>query len=113
MNAEIKAKWIEALRSGNYKQGQNKLRDTRDNTFCCLGVLCDLYTKENNAMWQINSGCNTRYMLFNEDAGLPEPIQKWSGINSGLGSYGDRSLASDNDNYKPFNEIADIIEKHF
>ena len=33
--------WINALRSGDYEQGNNRLR-TLDNKFCCLGVLCTL-----------------------------------------------------------------------
>jgi len=42
MDATIKRKWVEALRSGEYKQGQGALRDARDNTWCCLGVLCEV-----------------------------------------------------------------------
>lgn len=41
MNQEIKQKWVEALRSGKYKQGQGYLR--KGNNYCCLGVLCDLH----------------------------------------------------------------------
>lgn len=41
MHPELKAKWIEALRSGRYKQGRGGLRDG-DNCYCCLGVLADL-----------------------------------------------------------------------
>lgn len=37
----LKQKWIDALRFGEYKQGQHNLRDFDDN-FCCLGVLCDV-----------------------------------------------------------------------
>ena len=44
MNPEIKALWLTALRSGDYKQGQGVLRDGADN-FCCLGVLTDLAVK--------------------------------------------------------------------
>lgn len=33
--------WVDALRSGEYKQGKHVLRSTRDE-FCCLGVACDL-----------------------------------------------------------------------
>lgn len=40
MDAQLKAKWVEALRSGDYQQGMNYLR--RGNSFCCLGVLCDI-----------------------------------------------------------------------
>jgi hypothetical protein len=41
MKAELKQKWVEALRSGKYQQGTGVLRTT-DNEYCCLGVLCDL-----------------------------------------------------------------------
>lgn len=40
MNQEIKEKWVAALCSGDYKQGQGRLRD--DDGFCCLGVLCNI-----------------------------------------------------------------------
>lgn len=40
MKAELKEKWVAALRSGEYKQGKNLLHNREDNTFCCLGVLC-------------------------------------------------------------------------
>lgn len=41
MHAELKQKWVEALRSGQYTQGKGVLRTGADR-FCCLGVLCDL-----------------------------------------------------------------------
>ena len=37
----LKAKWIKALRSGDYKQGTDCLR-SNTNQYCCLGVACDL-----------------------------------------------------------------------
>ena len=40
MTPELKAKWVEVLRSGEYEQGQETLR-SYDNKFCCLGVLLD------------------------------------------------------------------------
>ena len=40
MNPFYKKKWIEALRSGNYKQAEGQLRD--NDGFCCIGVACDL-----------------------------------------------------------------------
>ena len=41
MDKALMKKWIKALRSGKYKQGQRRLR-TFDGKFCCLGVLCDI-----------------------------------------------------------------------
>ena len=32
--------WVPALRSGNYKQTRERLRD--ENGYCCLGVVCDI-----------------------------------------------------------------------
>jgi hypothetical protein len=40
MNAEIKQKWVAALRSGNYKQTKVCLHNKEG--YCCLGVLCDV-----------------------------------------------------------------------
>jgi hypothetical protein len=45
MRQDLKNKWIEALLSGKYKQGQANLRLTLVNgkqVHCCLGVLCDI-----------------------------------------------------------------------
>lgn len=41
MNPEIKARWVAALRSGEYEQATGQLRNEHGE-FCCLGVLCDL-----------------------------------------------------------------------
>jgi hypothetical protein len=38
MNPKLKARWVEALRSGDYKQGTKFLR-TNEGAYCCLGVL--------------------------------------------------------------------------
>ena len=40
MDQNLKRKWIEALRSGKYRQGYDRLH--RGQTFCCLGVLCEV-----------------------------------------------------------------------
>lgn len=38
--------WIEALESGQYKQGKHSLRDLEDN-YCCMGVACNLFKLPN------------------------------------------------------------------
>lgn len=45
MKQELKNKWVEALRSGDYQQGRSVLR-SHDDKFCCLGVLCDIASKD-------------------------------------------------------------------
>lgn len=47
MDAQLKAKWVEALRSGEFKQGQGRLHNTENDSYCCLGVLCKL----SGAVW--------------------------------------------------------------
>lgn len=46
MDEELKARWVEALRSGDYTQGRRALYNPTDNTYCCLGVLCDVMGRE-------------------------------------------------------------------
>ena len=49
MNIEIKQRWINALRSGNYKQCYSALK--KEDCFCVVGVLCDILKNELNAEW--------------------------------------------------------------
>jgi len=61
LDPEIKAQWINALRSGDYDQGQGRLRkpgsdihdELSDDKFCCLGVLCDLQEKAGKGYWKL------------------------------------------------------------
>lgn len=41
LDKDFKQHWVAALRSGEYEQGRDCLRE--NNTFCCLGVACDIY----------------------------------------------------------------------
>ena len=41
---ELRDRWAAALRSGDYEQGNGKLRD--GNKWCCLGVLGDLLVRD-------------------------------------------------------------------
>ena len=43
IDAAYRTSWLEALRSGKYKQTKNTLRTPEG--FCCLGVLCDIHDK--------------------------------------------------------------------
>lgn len=49
MLSSLKARWIAALTSGEYKQGMAALAIAHDDgsrTYCCLGVLCDLLVED-------------------------------------------------------------------
>ena len=109
MNPQIKQKWVSALRSGDYQQGQYCLR--KEDKFCCLGVLCDLYIKENHLEWELVN--NRNYYGFQyKVADLPPSVVEWSGIPShNLMDISERTFANLNDTGSTFNEIADVIEE--
>ena len=68
MDKEIKTKWTEALRSGEYEQGRHCLLN--GGKFCCLGVLTDVYCGETGKAWEdvAESG----------QAFLPQEVADWA-----------------------------------
>jgi len=101
MDAEIKRKWVEALRSGKYRQAQRRLR--RDDAFCCLGVLCDIAGR---GQWRDDGGFIFEGPHDVEHTVLPV------GMNDlvGLGPLDEAHLAEMNDEGESFAKIADYIE---
>lgn len=49
LRKRVKQDWIAALTGGEYNQGQSRLRV--DDSFCCLGVLCDLAVLAGEGRW--------------------------------------------------------------
>lgn len=114
MNPEVKALWIEALRSGKYQQGQGALRRISDgggpDQFCCLGVLCDLAPTELGSWFsaefenyrQFGTNVNTSQVGV-----LTSEVTNWAN----LFYYGE--LIDLNDSKKaPFTKIADYIQEN-
>lgn len=104
MDPKFKRKWLEALRSGKYKQRKGALR-CKDGMYCCLGVLCDI---SGMGKW-ITGQCFDTYECGIDIGSVYPPyaltvkldIQGFSGI-----------LATLNDvKGKNFSEIADYIEE--
>lgn len=107
MNKQVKKKWLKALRSGEYKQGQENLN--KDNAFCCLGVLCDLHAEEVNGKWISGKYLGSSSLLphiVSEWAGLLDNEDEEAIIYKGKCKY----LTSANDNGYSFKQIANIIE---
>ena len=113
MNPIIKQKWIEALRSGEYSQGKFRLYDGQ--RYCCLGVLCDLYLKENNQEWKVLSN-NQIYLdgsyIDLESETLPLPVKEWAGIEDSIPKtpLGTSLIALNDEEDYTFPLIADVIE---
>lgn len=118
MNDNAK-KWVEALRSGAYKQGVGRLRDKADG-YCCLGVACDLYIKShpNELRWEggVSPGVvEVGDATYSEEAVLHNAVREWLGLATHEGrcvssNYGETSLAELNDSGSIFQEIANLIE---
>lgn len=120
MNSEIKAKWLAALRSGEYPQVQEYLQNGKG-AFCCLGVLCDLYRKEvGNGGWEIYFAGMT-FILDNVSTPYypPTRVINWAGLGESWEALNkiritidgkENSLAEHNDQGKTFSQIADAIE---
>lgn len=111
--AEVYKLWLAALRSGKYRQATDALRKTRKghNSFCCLGVLCDLARKDGGPNWVIqpqndhNEGDNATFLHCTGD--LPENVREFMGITHGQ----QEGLIDLNDQDKArFGTIADHIE---
>lgn len=113
---ENRAKWVAALRSGDYDQGAGCLKDPRQQRYCCLGVLCNVYEKETK-QWLPKT--ERGYYDGDEDTLAPFPeVKEWVGLKGDHGSFATTKgvpatmLTTLNDTYEEwdFNKIADLIE---
>jgi hypothetical protein len=128
MKEEWKDKWVKALRSGEYKQGRERLRS--GNQFCCLGVLADLVIKENPDTFCMESWDEDNVVIdkVNSDDNrqrtigtglLTDPVIDIVGMRSLEGSFKFKNnletcLWHQNDKRrKSFKKIADIIDEYW
>ena len=98
MNNLIKHKWIDALRSGKYKQGKYYLKTINDE-YCCLGVLTQLYVDEHP---------NTSFI----ENYLPLEVVEWANLKEINPIINGDFLANLNDNGKTFDQIASLIDTY-
>lgn len=134
MNPEVKTLWVNALRSGNYKQGHGTLHQIKpENEYlCCLGVLCVLardagvarqVTQDVPENWPEGTpfvpGEHWYASVHIYDTAdphwLPLEVLEWSGMTSKRGDeviIDDRvrELSFHNDRGTLFTVIADAIE---
>ena len=126
MKKDVAKKWVKALRSGKYKQGECYLKQLNDNgqaKHCCLGVLCELYNEsmrqnhKKTLSTKIRSKNSTDCVTFNnKENELPKIVMKWADIKDSIGCYTIEtevgSLGHKNDIGITFNTIANFIEKN-
>ncbi len=114
MNENIKIKWIDALRSGEYAQGKSALHTKPTEgpeTFCCLGVLCDLAVKAGVKVDVYDDKVLSLVLYDKLSAFLPSSVMKWADTEH-VNVTREIDLTGMNDQGVPFTKIADEIEKH-
>ncbi len=129
-----RAKWIRALESGEYEQGQRSLR-TEGDLFCCLGVACDLFMAEFPELlvsrldvgkpgWSYadtrretehNQPAYGRYKSVGHGT-PPTIVLEYLGLSKEAGDFindhgAPTSLASLNDDGENFQQIANVIRQ--
>jgi len=136
MNKGLVRQWVEALRSGKYKQGRKALRNI-DDSYCCLGVLCDISKNTLDLTWEHDSNdvCESEIYTMEKNGGvLPDSVWEYLGkdvnykvnisttnskipksvIDSFIQPLSHIYLVTLNDQYQlSFEQIADIIEEEF
>lgn len=140
MNQTHLRTWIEALRSGEYKQGRNYLTKThrleneeKEKLHCCLGVATCLAIEAGvpirvyekymaDAEWWITtyddvtdllpSNVSEWLEIYSEDPYFKNPALIDSGVIN-VGDYREFGLAELNDSGFTFAQIADVLEYFF
>jgi hypothetical protein len=87
MKPEVKTAWVEALRSGEYNQGQELLVEPGVG-YCCLGVLCDLAVKSGeiegltfeNGIIRDTANETLSGWIPSSGTGLIKAVAEWAGL---------------------------------
>lgn len=103
MNRKPVLQWVDALSSEKYKQNSHFLSKD-ENSFCALGVLCEVYaTTTGRGKWK-ESNDHRNFILNGEDniCCIPDDVADWVGI-----PYFELiKISVKNDQGMPFQEIA-------
>ena len=117
MNPDVKARWLAALRSGEYRQGTGRLRRHGDDEtvyHCCLGVLCELAATDGVAEYRHGLFYGLTSQLETGMGGvLPVDVKEWAGLSNGDPTVDGRRLSEWNDTQRlSFDAVADKIERY-
>jgi hypothetical protein len=130
MKPEIKKMWVEALRSGEFEQGQHALCTIEEPRveYCCLGVLTELFQEHHPdeklnqeytyATYNVGRKVNVKIKVYDGHENLLHPkVVEWAGLDSEdpeVYTHDDQEcknpLSEINDEGADFEEIANLIE---
>lgn len=106
---DIQQKWIDALRSGEYKQGVGALRSSDGKFLCCLGVLCNIVAPDDWVNEIETDG--TSYWMHRGEVALPNvEITNLVEIPKEYNHF--PANLNDAHNYS-FEQISDVLEHYF
>ena len=107
LKPRITKKWIKALRSGKYQQGNGYL--CKDDKYCCLGILIAVHFGEDVFLPAKGHGIENVKAFDGKISYLPSDFSDQIGLDYST----EESLIHMNDlDKKTFNEIADYIENN-
>ena len=110
MKAEVKEKWVKALRSHEFKQGKGRLKIEKSDgklNYCCLGVLHEV----DNGKW--HKGITQYYTGSTRSVLNSSSVRLFGKFTRGLTSDESLILTKMNDeDGKKFYQIANWIEKN-
>ena len=107
MNKTIKKKWLAALRSDKFTQGEGSLKRTQDGTVrhCCLGVLCEAM----GVKWKKPVGSTGYYSYKGSVATLPQKIMDEAKISLDTAH---KLIEMNDEKKRSFKQIASYIERY-
>lgn len=124
MKEEIKKRWVEALRSGEFKQGTGALYNPDTGEHCVLGILCELAVQDGVVQRHDHEhgGPSVYGNLGGDDSDVvvPPEVIEWAGLDSCIPlveyfdeEYGNtyEAVAEMNDRGLSFKYIAELIEE--
>lgn len=116
MNPDVKARWINALRSGAYPQGFGLLSyiDSEGTArYCALGVLCELAYREGVVTKETYPYEEGVFSYEGQHETLPKAVQQWAGLNSNNPEIAGGDITGLNDdNAYTLPEIALLINEY-
>lgn len=110
LNKKFAKKWINALRSGKFKQCSGELKKHKTSEYCCLGVACAIAGINKPLL----NGVGLPTELTDKQQKTLPPFfrEESNGGNKDCLGYMSE-LADLNDNGKSFKYIADMLERKF
>lgn len=123
MKPEIKQKWLDALRSGEYNHGTIALKRTREGghlQHCALGVLCEVHSQATGEQWRIlntNLAAEFRYYYYGFSGSLHSDVVLWAGLEDDFAPFTDDkgqrcTVCRVNDTTENYDAAIEAIERY-